>query len=290
MRAQQLPDNHRRPTTPSDRALCVYLAWDSAFFGFPIARLNRDELTPERVVEADAWCRANDIHCLYFLAGLDYMETIPLAERNGFNLVNLRVDTVCPDLSPWRGQWAALTEGDGEVRLRLGRPEDVEPLSRIAAGSFSTTRFVTDHRFPQEKVRQMYAAWVKSSFGGYADAMIVAEVRGEPVGYMSLHLKSGDTVSRLSLMAVDAAQRGRGLGSLIIQGTNAWLAEQGVEEVWMATQGQNRTAQRLFQRFGYLSDSIKLYYHKWYDEPRSRYVAAPNGHRRTTEVATLGPG
>lgn len=248
-------------------APCQYLAWDSDFFGFSIARVVADTLTPERLNDVDAWCVENGVYCLYFRAKLDHGQTIPLAERGGFNLVNVRVLLLCPDISPWAGRWGSLSSGEDGIRLRLGREADVEPLSAIASDSFRTTRFAVDPRFPRERVNAMYADWVRASFGGFADALIVAELDGKPVGFTNVSFKPGVALATLGIIAVEAALRGHGIGSRLIGGTHAWLAEQGATQVQTATQGQNRAAQRLFLGLGYLTNHVMLDYHKWYMEP-----------------------
>ena len=42
-----------------------------------------------------------------------------------------------------------------------------------------------------------------------------------------------------------------------------WFATQGVEKVTVVTQGRNGAAQRLYQRCGFVTGSIHLWYHKW---------------------------
>jgi len=46
------------------------------------------------------------------------------------------------------------------------------------------------------------------------------------------------------------------------------LARQQIDKVSVVTQGHNLAAQRLYQRCGFLTHSIKFYYHKWFVDCR----------------------
>ena len=70
-------------TTP-----CQLLEWDTSFFGFRVARVNSEILTPKLAREIDQYCIENSIGCLYFLARSDDPDTTLLAEDAGFNLVD----------------------------------------------------------------------------------------------------------------------------------------------------------------------------------------------------------
>jgi dTDP-4-amino-4,6-dideoxy-D-galactose acyltransferase len=43
-----------------------------------------------------------------------------------------------------------------------------------------------------------------------------------------------------------------------------WFAQHGCDRVQVVTQGRNLAAQRLYQRAGFLTADLKLWYHKWY--------------------------
>src|SRR5580692_11677654 len=70
-RSRQMQVNHE---------LCQLLDWDSAFFGFRIARLRQSELTPPILSDVFDWCDREEVRCLYFLVSADSSKTIILAE------------------------------------------------------------------------------------------------------------------------------------------------------------------------------------------------------------------
>ena len=42
------------------------------------------------------------------------------------------------------------------------------------------------------------------------------------------------------------------------------LEKSDVKQVHVVTQGRNYSAQRLYQRAGFIIDNIETYYHKWF--------------------------
>ena len=70
---------------------CEILDWDSAFFGFRIAKVRGDLLNQEKAIQIDRWCSQFGIRCLYFLSRLDDATTTRAAEHNGFRLVDIRM-------------------------------------------------------------------------------------------------------------------------------------------------------------------------------------------------------
>ena len=43
-----------------------------------------------------------------------------------------------------------------------------------------------------------------------------------------------------------------------------WCEAEGAEEVAVVTQGRNVAAQRLYQRCGFVTQRLELWYHKWF--------------------------
>ena len=247
--------------------LCKYLDWDSDFFGVRIARLTVPRLTAQVLPVAFEWCHAQAINCLYFLADADNAETTRLAESSGFRLVDVRM-TLDTQLNP-----SALGSAILPVcRMRLVKPEDVPALKAIARVSHRDSRFYYDGNFPVERCDALYETWVEKSCTGGEGGVLVAEVGGRAVGYMTLHLPEPGT-GQLDLAGVLRELQGQGVGNEIMSASLRWLSEQGAKKVIVVTQGRNCRAQRLFQRFGFLTRSIQLWYHRWFAPGKGRIGA-----------------
>jgi GNAT superfamily N-acetyltransferase len=197
---------------------------------------------------------------LYFLADSDDPETVRVAEDYGFRLVDIRVTLEHKIRS---GQGEVSSCASGSVHLRHSNHADIPILQRIARGSYVDSRFYSDARFPIEKCEALYETWIKKSCEGYADVVLVAELDGQPAGYLSCHLTDDASRGQIGLVGVDPQARKYGLGSSLVRGGLEWFAGRGVEVVSVATQGRNIAGQRLYERCGFLTRGVQLWYHKW---------------------------
>lgn len=236
------------------------LPWDTQFFGFPIARVCGDVLTPESAAALDEWCRRGGVRCLYLQCRCDDPQSPPLAEALGYQLVDVRMT--------FARAAEGTAPGERSPMIRLVGPEDVTALRQLAATAHRDTRFYFDAHFPRPQCDALYAQWIQASCHGYADAVLVAGPPGQPVGYVTCHLDSaagGAHEGRIGLIAVAEVARGRGLGSQLVREALRWFAGQGAASVSVVTQGRNVAAQRLYQRCGFLTRDVHLVYHKWYE-------------------------
>jgi GNAT superfamily N-acetyltransferase len=243
----------------SSDAPCDLLPWDSAFFGCSIARVRADVLSPDACRHIDAWCAQQRVACLYFQARADDRITQRLAEQNGFSLVDVR-------LTFERNVMASEGKVDGGWDVRLARRDDVPTLEAIAASSHHDTRFYFDGRFARDKCDQMYAQWILRSCAHPTGTVWVAEAEGRPAGYVTCARDLVDgQAGRIGLIAVADVARGRGLGTRLLHQAIDWIAGTGaMRRAIVATQGRNVAAQRLYQRCGFVTRDLQLYYHKWY--------------------------
>ncbi|MGH3102481.1 MAG: GNAT family N-acetyltransferase [Gaiellaceae bacterium] len=224
------------------------LSWDTDFWGVRIGRVVGGTL-PAGV---DAWAAANAVDCLYFLAGEEPVAAHD-AERAGFRLMDVRVELARP------------AEAGGEhAAVRPFNPADVETLQQIARTSHRLTRFYADPRFPPERCDDLYDVWIARSCEGWADAVLVADDGGAPVGYVSCHADDAAGRGSIGLIAVDAAARGRGLGAALVRAAVGWCGERGLRDVSVVTQGRSVPALRLYERCGFGVAELGLWFHKWY--------------------------
>jgi ribosomal protein S18 acetylase RimI-like enzyme len=230
---------------------CEVLEWDSAFFGVKIARVLGEILTEEYAAEIDAWAVREGVKCVYFLARSDHQETVHLARLAGYELVESRMEL------EWKVHAGALAGG------RLATEADVPVLVAMTRGAFVDSRFYVDGHFSRKKCDELYERWISESCQGrMAHAVVVVEDSGRVAGYVTC--KREGRGGRIGLMGVDAANRGKGVGARLMQAAQAWFSAAEVEKVRVVTQGRNIASQRLYQRCGFLTHSVGLYYHKWF--------------------------
>jgi ribosomal protein S18 acetylase RimI-like enzyme len=232
-------------------APCEVLAWDTEFWGTRIGRVAHDRLDDTVAASVDAWVAANGVECIYYLAPGDDPGSAHAAERNGFALMDVRVELAR----------AAEREQVGPS-IREARDDDRQALRRIASSSHGVTRFYADPRFPNDRCDDLYDTWIRRSLEGWADGVLVAEADATAAGYVSCHLS--ERTGSIGLIAVDTAARGSGLGVDLARGAVAWCAERGAETMTVVTQGRNVAALRTFMRAGFAPSSLDLWFHKWY--------------------------
>jgi len=242
-----------------DNPPCEFLPWDTDFFGCRIGRVCGDMLNDELALAIDRWATANSVRALYFLARSDDPQTTRKAELHGYNLSDVRMTferTLHPD--PIRVKSAS------EATVRSVRPADVPTLQQMAQAGHDQTRFANDAHFSRARVQAFYATWIALECQGRAQRVLVAASdRDEPLGYISCHL-GPEEGGEIGLVGVGQNYRGNGLGSILVRAALSWFADQNVPKVTVVTQGSNKSAQRLYQKCGFLTQDVQLWYHKWF--------------------------
>ena len=239
---------------------CQFLPWDTAFWGYRIARVKYRHLTPESVRSVLTWCSKEKIDCLYLLATSNDTQTIQLAEETGFRVQDIRMSYIYKQFYGVREKQI----GD-HINLRYSRPEDLEPLLPIARTAYTGTRFYNDPCFAVEQCSDLYGIWLRRSLlEDYADQVIVAEIGGKVIGYVTCKLFSDSSCGKIDLVGVAKQARGQGIGEALINCALVWFMQQKAERVQVVTQGSNIAAQRLYQRCGFSIQSVQLWYHKWF--------------------------
>jgi dTDP-4-amino-4,6-dideoxy-D-galactose acyltransferase len=234
-------------------AICERLAWDSDFFGLRIARVAGESLPADVVPRVKAYCAAERIDCVYFLADAADAAASAAAQAGGFRFVDVRVTLERST------KGLAKMEARDVRRFRL---EDGPALRAIAAVSHRDSRFYADSHFPSAACDRLYETWIERSYSGWAQAVLVAEAGGGAAGYITCHVKEGGAGS-IGLVAVAAEHRGKGLGRQLIEAALQYFRGEGVERVSVVTQGRNIESQRLYQRCGFLTAGVQVWYHYW---------------------------
>jgi dTDP-4-amino-4,6-dideoxy-D-galactose acyltransferase len=207
-------------------------------------------------------------------------------------------------------------EAAAGARVRPAAPGDVPELRRIAAASHHDSRFYHDPHFDRGRCDELYATWIEKSCADPAGAVLVAElaavgtvgdpaptaapgsctapssvtaaalvpaltaVPGPPCGYVTLTLAPAGE-GRIGLFAVAEAAQGRGIGGLLIAAALAWFVAHGAGTVSVVTQGRNVRAQRIYQKFGMLTRSLELWYHRWWRRGAAAAAGSWPGEERS---------
>lgn len=221
------------------------LDWDSAHFGFPIARL-----VPERCDafgKAVTAARDGGIRCVYLLLDAADAARLDAAQAAGFRVRDVRVEL------ERRLDGAASAPPSG---VHDALPDDVAALERIARERFTDARFFTDDGFPADRAAALYAAWLRRGLDTAERRVLVA---GDAEGFLVAHTGTGT----VELIAVAAGAEGHGYGAALVAAADAGFAAAGLERARVVTQARNVGAQRLYQRAGYRTSAVAYWLHWW---------------------------
>ncbi len=237
-----------------------FLTWDSAHFGRRIARATCRQVDANACFEMLVACQEHDIECMYFLADAADLDTVAVLEANGFKFVDIRLTLAARYKTPPENVQL------DSMRFRLGNDRDLATLLPIAGASFDQSRFYVDQCFGHDKATRMFQIWLQNCFANEpGDAVVVAELNGAAVGFVTCHLHKPPGEGNIGLVGVAESARGSGCAGGMLQVAARWFAAQGVTHLNVVTQGRNVAAQRLYQRSGFVTRSVELWFHKWFD-------------------------
>jgi len=247
--------------------VCDFLSWDTAFFGLRLGRVKGQFLDTARCQMIDAWAASNEIAGLYFLASSDDAAVIRAAEANQFHLTDVRMTF------DYRVPKQSANRASSQLLMRPSIASDVQPLIDISKDAYVHSRFYHDPHFTPEQCSALYQTWIRRScLEDYAEEVWVAELEGQPVGYVTCHLDQDIKDGSIGLVGIAEQARGQKVGEQLVNRALDWFAEQGMVTVSVVTQGSNIAAQRLYQKCGFATRSLQLWYHKWYVNPASPEV------------------
>ena len=234
-----------------------YLPWDSDFFGYQIGRIEPTRLQAGILRQILCECEAANIACLYLLADPADASTVQQAEDAMFRLVDVRITLTTRVENSYLVQ-----DPQQKTGIRPARSADIPALRAIAAVSYRDSRFYYDGHFSHERCAALYAHWIEQSCQNEAEEVFVAEQGAQTVGYITCKWQEAGA-GQIGLVGVAMEAQGSGIGGRLMTAAMHWFATQKIERVTVVTQGRNTQAQRLYQRHGFLTYSVELWYHRW---------------------------
>lgn len=232
----------------------VQLPWDSDHFGLSIGRLLLPEVSEVDLTAALLSADAAGVRCLYWLSDPDEAQ-VALGRQAGFKKVDVRVELAL-DLA---SQPFAMKRAPG---IRRAVDSDLLSLKTLASRSHRNTRFYTDTSFSKDRADAMYAVWIERSFNDPTQTVLVSGPPGEPDGYIAFGA-SEEGQGAIGLIAVAELQRASGIGSALVSTAIRRLAEQGISQIEVVTQGDNDAARRLYDGMGFTERKRFIWLHRW---------------------------
>ena len=161
-------------------------------------------------------------------------------------------------------------DGGSDFHVRIAQPDEMEAVASIAYRAFQSFRLRIDPQIPESRARHSRREWVRNGFKGRAEAIYVAEVEQELVGFVLLRSKVDmEKVGEIELIAVDPAFHGRGIGKALV--AEAIRHYQGkTSKIQVGTQAKNLRAVGLYTRMGFSVVRSELSFHRHSHSSRKR--------------------
>jgi len=156
---------------------------------------------------------------------------------------------------------------EGQAAVRTIAPGDASPVRAIAAAAFSGYggHYHADPRLDDEQCDEVYADWAERSCVSkdVADEVLVAELDGQIVGFVTMRFNSDDE-AEVVLNGVAPPAQGRGVyRSLMIRAMDL-CASRGRTRIVISTQLTNVVVQKVWTRLGFELTSAYYTFHKWF--------------------------
>jgi ribosomal protein S18 acetylase RimI-like enzyme len=159
-----------------------------------------------------------------------------------------------------------LTDHALNILIREAANADLPHLGRLGALLVQEHHDFDQRRFLAAKNRtpQDYASFLATRLEDRNAVILVAEIKGETIGYAYAEIEGYDYMSLrgpagvLNDLIVDPAYRGQGVGGLLLDAIISRLQSCGAPRVVLSTAAKNKSAQRLFERNGFRPTMIEM--------------------------------
>ncbi|HEX9105939.1 MAG TPA: GNAT family N-acetyltransferase [Longimicrobiales bacterium] len=159
-----------------------------------------------------------------------------------------------------------MNAGTPATTVRRATTADLGAIGRLGAllvrqhHEYDPRRFIA----PPARIEEGYASFLGKQLENPDVLVLVAECEGRVLGYTYAGLEGYDYMAlrgpagALYDIVVDPAERGQGVGRLLLDATLAELAARGAPRVVLSTAVPNQGAQRLFEGAGFRRTMIEM--------------------------------
>jgi len=250
--------------------LCRKLDWDTNFFGFPVAFVTTRRLTPAIEAYIRRYALESNIRFLEYLCNCHDPLSVRTAEENGYKFVDIRV-TLEKNLTDPGPTSTSIDSSVGRkgINTRRANESDIDALIALTNELYLDSRFFFDGNFSKDLLNNFYSDWLAKAVRGEFDdfALIIVDPDNEeiPVGFCTIRKKpTAESVAVIGLFGISTKYQKRGFAQRLLLGVFSELQSHGFKKLEVVTQGRNYDAQRVYQREGFVTKIMELWYHKWF--------------------------
>jgi dTDP-4-amino-4,6-dideoxy-D-galactose acyltransferase len=233
------------------------LQWDSDFFGFRVAQIDRFDFGVDGLSAMLQELRTSNYRLVYWQVPTEHPAIAAMAEKFGGVLVDEKITYLKELTRP------ASTDSPHSFDIAPYLRSEPEPaLIDLALESGVYSRFRVDPAFPKALFEKLYICWITRAVRKeIAWEVLVVRNAGEMLGVVTLGEK--EKRGAIGLMAVSPGSRGMGIGTVLVDSAERCFAEHGYDAVQIVTQRANAAACGLYESRHYQIESIDKVFHFW---------------------------
>jgi hypothetical protein len=232
------------------------LAWDSDFFGVPIARADLTGATAERLRAIDDEARAGGIACLYGTLDPTDETAAHIVQKFGHRLVEVALTFERPALP--------FTPKPSTSNARRSTLEDLPSLEPAIKTLAPWSRYAADPRFGLDAARRMHEAWIERAASDTNERALY--IAYDDTGVTGVATSVRSQVPRFDIIGI--TKPGTGAADALMVAFLEWAGGGPVEGGPSAA--RNVAALRYWERCGFRVCRARYLFHRWLDEePRS---------------------
>jgi ribosomal protein S18 acetylase RimI-like enzyme len=178
---------------------------------------------------------------------------IRFLEKNKFSFIDTTL--------LFKKRWEKVNLFKVKGNCRLSYPQDEERVIDIARKSFIYSRFHRDAHIKKKRADNLKAEWAKTYFKGTrGEALIVAEEKGNIIGFLLLLKGKEEKTLIMDLIAVEEKYRKQGIAQGLIYYAQKYFAEK--YNCWkVGTQLVNTPAAALYNSLGFKLSEAQYIFH-----------------------------
>jgi len=254
--------------------------WDTKVIGEPVAVIkyfvgtdaDDSRVLDQLLDEVQRHAASRGIHLLTCKVQPLQFAAIHALERYGFLLMDTLLDFFF-DFSRTPFDKISPPQRLDGLQVRLANPEDLPDLLALTETAFAKHfgRYNSDPKMPAGTGTKVYQAWVRSSFTGAADWLLIAEVNDQIAGYSvwkkasALEVKHCFDIARCTLAGIHPEFFGRGLyTTLTFEGMR--IAQQFANHLDGPAHVSHYPVHRAMLKLGWKIAGVRHSFHKWLEE------------------------
>lgn len=245
-----------------DNKVICFLKWDSKFWGFPIAYITTRYLNKTIILKVKKFIKSHRVRMIQYLCDCHDRRSVDLAEKNNFEFKDIRITF---EKNLLKKKYIIFPRKNKELlSISYAKKNDLKKLKLMTNKNYLESRYYFDDNFNKKKISIFYSDWVAKAINGKFDnECLVLLKKKNIVGFCTLRYSNGNKIANIGLFGISNKEKGKGYGLFFLNKIFKKLYKAKLSKIRVVTQGRNYSAQRLYQKAGFLTLSTELWYHKW---------------------------